>query len=258
MTTHGLSHHPLYPFWSRMMSRCYNRKLRQFKDWGGRGIRVCPRWHSVQLFIEDIESSIGRPLPGMTLDRTDNNSDYGPGKVRWATRATQNRNSRRYVDGTRSDTLYRTWWRLMQQRPEEVCERWHDLAAFRADVALLGPRPAGERFSRLDVSKPYGPGNVAWVTGAQQIKQAHTSKPGPRNGHGMVGHPLYNTWKGLAHNHSARLHEPWLDVRVFIKDIEAELGSKPAGTVLRLIDPDGRYEPGHVCWGKAGRPARAH
>lgn len=256
MTTHGLSKHPLYPFWSRMMTRCYNRKLPQFKDWGGRGIRVDPRWHDVRLFIEDVENSIGLPLPGMTLDRTDNDSDYGPGKVRWATRAQQNRNSRRYVDGTRADTLYRTWWRLMRQRPEEVCERWHDLAIFRADIGLLGPRPAGERFSRLDTSKPYAPGNVAWVSGAQQIKQARTGKPGPRPKHGMFRHPLYSTWSRLTREYPDQVHEPWRDVRVFVKDVEAALGPKPAGAVFRLIDPDGRYEPGNVCWGKQGRPPR--
>jgi hypothetical protein len=212
----------------------------------------------------------------MTLDRIDNNSNYGPGKVKWSTQAEQVRNSRRYIDGNRSGPVYSLWWSLLHKRQGEVCERWRDFTAFSKDVeAELGARPARHRFARLDDSRPYGPGNAAWVTGTQPAERgpatrrgqaskrakpeqaAERAKPGPKNGHGMTGHPLYNTWKGLVHNHSGRVYEPWLEMRAFAKDIEAELGPKPAGMLLRLIDPDGRYEPGGVCWGKRGRPARA-
>jgi hypothetical protein len=259
VTKHGMSRHPLYPSWANMMTRCYNRNWPQFRDWGGRGIRVCPRWHDVRLFIKDIECEIGPRPPGMTLDRIDNDSDYGPGKVKWSTRAEQVRNSRRYVDGTRGDTLYRLWWRLMRRCPDEVCRRWHDLAAFRADVEQLGPRPAGGRFDRLDDTRPYERGNAAWVTGAEQVRRAQTARWGasrPEPKHGMFGHPLYNTWKALVHDHPGRVHEPWRDVRMFVSDVETEIGPKPARVAFRLVDPDGRYEPGNVCWGKRGRPPR--
>lgn len=93
--THGLSHtHPLYGTWSNMMTRCYNPNFRQFKDYGGRGIAVCDRWHDVRLFVEDIERLIGSRPPGMTLDRINVNGNYEPGKVRWATYSEQRRNRR--------------------------------------------------------------------------------------------------------------------------------------------------------------------
>jgi len=257
---HGLSRHPLYRTWSAMMTRCYNPNVPGFKNWGGRDITVCDRWHDAMLFIEDITRLIGPRPPGKSLDRyPDNDGNYEPGNVRWATPAEQVRNSRKYIDGTRIDLLYRTWWRLMRRCPDEVCQRWHELPIFREDITLLGERQPGQRLDRLNDARPYEPGNVAWVTGAEQIKRARTARWGesrPEPKHGMFGHPLYNTWKGLVNKHPGRVHEPWLDVRVFVKDIEAELGPKPAGAAFRLADPGGRYEPGNIRWGKRGRPSR--
>lgn len=100
---HQLSRHPLYGTWWQMMSRCYNQANPRYPGWGGRGIRVCDRWHDVALFIADIEQEIGprpeaRHLSGRwvyTLDRTDNDGNYEPGKVRWATAKEQQANSRR-------------------------------------------------------------------------------------------------------------------------------------------------------------------
>lgn len=155
-----------------MMDRCYNPASRSYRDYGARGIAVCGRWHDVRLFIADIEASIGPRAPGMTLDRMDSDGPYAPGKVRWATRTQQNRNSRRYVDGTRNDALYRIWWRIMKA-PAQVHPDWHDLAAFRAGA---GPKPEGRRLVRIDASQPWGPKNARWITGAQQIRSAQAAR----------------------------------------------------------------------------------
>jgi hypothetical protein len=97
-TTHGLTRtHPLYSTWGNMMTRCYNPKFKQFKDYGGRGIYVCDRWHDAAAFIGDIERLIGPRPKGKTLDRIDNNGPYAPGQVRWATYQEQTRNSRRWM-----------------------------------------------------------------------------------------------------------------------------------------------------------------
>lgn len=259
MTTHGMSGHSLYGTWVNMMNRCYNWKLPQFKDWGGRGIKVCERWHDVRLFIEDIEASIGPRKPGMTLDRTDNDSDYAPGKVRWATRTEQVRNSRKYIDGKRSGPVYQLWFRLRTTYPEGVCAAWQDFDQFVLDIAReIGPRPPGMRFARLDDSLPYGPGNIGWVTPAEQIEPARAarlSRPYPVK-HGFWKHPLYRIWVNLCNTQRQFLHETWLDIQEFIRDVEP-LGPRPAGTVFRRIDPDGRFAPGNVCWGPPGRPPRS-
>ncbi len=80
---------PLYSVWRDMLCRCYNPKFHQFKDYGGRGIKVCPQWrHNYKQWYHDVAP---RP-PGLTFDRVDNDKDYTPENCRWATRKQQQRN----------------------------------------------------------------------------------------------------------------------------------------------------------------------
>ena len=99
--THGLFGHPLYYTWHRMMARCYDPHYTNFKYWGGRGITVCDEWHDIQVFIQWMESEAGIGLrpDGLSLDRIDNDGNYEPGNVRWATRSEQNLNRRPFTRG---------------------------------------------------------------------------------------------------------------------------------------------------------------
>jgi hypothetical protein len=40
--------------WSAMMARCYDPSNNRFKHYGGRGIRVCERWHTFSNFLADM------------------------------------------------------------------------------------------------------------------------------------------------------------------------------------------------------------
>ncbi len=79
--------------WSAIRGRCGNPKNRAFHYYGGRGISVCDRWNKFSKFLEDV----GDP-PGLgrrwSLDRIDNDGNYEPGNVRWATQTEQNDNRR--------------------------------------------------------------------------------------------------------------------------------------------------------------------
>ena len=79
-----------------MRDRCNNPRSDQYRDYGGRGIRVCARWDNFALFVADM----GPRPAGATLERSDNERDYEPENCRWATRLEQtlNRRSTIWVD----------------------------------------------------------------------------------------------------------------------------------------------------------------
>jgi hypothetical protein len=79
-----------YRCWANMLHRCRDTRSARYANWGGRGIRVCVRW----LIFENFYADMGDPPPGMSLDRIDNDGDYEPGNVRWATAAEQIANRR--------------------------------------------------------------------------------------------------------------------------------------------------------------------
>lgn len=90
-TTHGESHSREYRAWSAAKTRCYNTKLSQYRDYGGRGIVMEEPWRSdYTAFLHDM----GRCPVGYTLDRINNDGPYAPGNCRWAARTTQTSNTR--------------------------------------------------------------------------------------------------------------------------------------------------------------------
>jgi hypothetical protein len=89
---HGFSNKKEYRTWAHMMGRCYNPQEPGYKDYGGRGIKVCKRWHNIKYFIKDTWPP---PSPKHTLDRyPNNNGDYKPSNFRWATKKEQQNNMR--------------------------------------------------------------------------------------------------------------------------------------------------------------------
>lgn len=87
-----------YKSWSAMLSRCNNKNNKDYKNYGGRGIKVCDKWNkSKGGSFENFLIDMGECPPGLTLDRIDNNkliNGYSPENCRWATDKQQCRNQK--------------------------------------------------------------------------------------------------------------------------------------------------------------------
>ena len=94
---HRMSRTKIYKKWQGMMDRCYNPKHKKFGDYGGRGIKVCDRWHIFENFYEDVSKLEHFGEKGYSLDRIENDGNYEPGNVRWATKKQQVENRRNTI-----------------------------------------------------------------------------------------------------------------------------------------------------------------
>ena len=89
---------PLDVLWTSVKQRCYNPKNHSYRHYGGRGISVHEPWITSRIaFITWINENLGPRPEGMSLDRIDNDGNYEPGNLRWATQSDQIRNRRGYA-----------------------------------------------------------------------------------------------------------------------------------------------------------------
>lgn len=74
-----------------MWTRCTNPNAKSFKDYGGRGVRICERWKDFGNFLADM----GERPKNRTLDRINVNGNYEPDNCHWATRKEQAMNTQK-------------------------------------------------------------------------------------------------------------------------------------------------------------------
>ena len=108
--------------WYAMVGRCVNVNHPAYKDYGGRGIAVCDRWLNS---FDDFYFDVGDAPEGMSLDRIDNDGDYEPGNVRWATKQDQalNRRPRSHCKNGHEYNEANTHIRKSGKRQCMVCDR---------------------------------------------------------------------------------------------------------------------------------------
>ena len=88
---HNLSKDRCYRIWNSMMTRCFNEKHKSYKDYGGRGIKVCELWKDITKFKEWFDRYF---IENYSIDRLNVNGDYEPSNCRFSTNYEQMRNRR--------------------------------------------------------------------------------------------------------------------------------------------------------------------
>ena len=97
--THCRSNTKEHNCWVNIIQRCNNPKSPNFKNYGGRGIKVCKRWKKFENFFEDM----GQSKENLSIDRIKVNGNYTKSNCRWATVQQQASNRRKLPAHNRVD-----------------------------------------------------------------------------------------------------------------------------------------------------------
>jgi len=196
-----------------MMRRCYNEKSVAFKDYGAKGIIVCPEWHEREQFRQ--WAIVNGYVKGLRLERRDSSGDYEPdncyfgdsmkrksGVAQRAKTIKQHRKSMKKfagIEGQYSKTRLYNIFKLMHVRCENVldphyekyggrginvCKEWSGEDGFFYFYKWAMENGYNEKLSidRIDNDKGYSPDNCRWATNKVQIDNRRTSKLYEYNG----------------------------------------------------------------------------
>ena len=94
---HGESKTRLHGVWKGIKDRCYNSNHVGYKNYGGRGITICPEWtDKLNGFINFRNWALNNGYAeGLQINRINNNGNYEPSNCNFITRVNNNRNQRK-------------------------------------------------------------------------------------------------------------------------------------------------------------------
>lgn len=126
-----------------MMSRCYRKGNNRYARYGGRGIKVCKRWHNFNNFYNDTQNGF---KPELQLDRIDNDGDYCKRNCQWVTPREQSLNRHTNVNLTFNNKTQPMieWARELGMKKQTLWSRINDYG-WTVEAALSCRAPVKKR-----------------------------------------------------------------------------------------------------------------
>lgn len=99
--TYCHSHTKLYNVWCSMRRRCFDKKNKDYRYYGAKGISVCEDWigfDGADNFCKWAHENGYEE--GLTIDRIDSSGNYCPNNCRWVPMSVQNHNHSKPINIT--------------------------------------------------------------------------------------------------------------------------------------------------------------
>ena len=119
---HGETYTRLYSIWTNMKTRCLNPNREAYKDYGGRGITICPEWTNDYIAFRDWSLNNGY-RENLQINRKNNNGNYEPGNCNWITRTENMRNTRRIKNSLKIANEIRDLYNTGDYTQKELAEK---------------------------------------------------------------------------------------------------------------------------------------
>jgi hypothetical protein len=146
-----------YTAWLAMNRRCYNEKHRDYKDYGAKGVKVCPQWHidNEKGYLNYVNWIIEQPnherlLKGWVVSRVKTNGDYTPENCDIVTR--QESTQRRRTTSFRPELVVEAR-RLVRQDPSITLKILCDRYGFGTE-ACWSRMLSGKGWDNIDAIEP--------------------------------------------------------------------------------------------------------
>ena len=94
---HGMSKSKDYISYQGIKSRCLNPNHGDYKNYGGRGVKLCDKWLTFEGFIDDMGLRQDTALKDPTIERIDVDGDYCKDNCIWIERKEQAKNKRQII-----------------------------------------------------------------------------------------------------------------------------------------------------------------
>jgi hypothetical protein len=145
-TTHGMAKTPLHKIWLGIKNRCYNKNTVSYKNYGGRGIKVCDRWLDFENFFWDMQPTY---KIGLTIERKDVNKNYEKENCIWIPKKDQSRNRTNTIWVTTELGIMTVTESAEKAEVSWFCMYNRHLRNCPIDKILAGPHKAGRSFTNV-------------------------------------------------------------------------------------------------------------